>query len=166
PPDPEDPGRGESKRADQILADAGFNDRASEEVLVQSQDGRLTVQDPAFKPAIEDPVARLRTFRTVTEIKSPLLPQNQGQISRDGRSALVDFDIRGDADLAEERVDPILTAVAQLAGKHPQLRIEKCGEASADKAISKAFEDDFRKAETLSLPITLIILVLTFGGRG
>jgi RND superfamily putative drug exporter len=124
-------------------------------VLLQSADGRLTVQDPAFKAAIGDTVARLRAFRTVTEIKSPLLPQNQGQISRDGRSALVDFDIRGDADLAEDRVDPILAAVAKLDDQHAQVRIEEFGEASADKAISKAFEDDFRKAETLSLPITL-----------
>jgi RND superfamily putative drug exporter len=159
----EDLGNGESRHADQILADAGFNDRASEEVLLQSRDGRLTVQDPAFKAAIANTVARLHAFRTVTEIKSPLLPQNQGQISRDGRSALVDFDIRGDADLAEDRVDPILAAVAKLDDQHARVRIEEFGEASADKAISKAFEDDFRKAETLSLPITLIILLLTFG---
>jgi anti-anti-sigma factor len=159
----EDLGNGESRHADQILADAGFNDRASEEVLLQSRDGRLTVQDPAFKAAIANTVARLHAFRTVTEIKSPLRPQNQGQISRDGRSALVDFDIRGDADLAEDRVDPILAAVAKLDDQHAQVRIEEFGEASADKAISKAFEDDFRKAETLSLPITLIILLLTFG---
>ena len=37
------------------------------------------------------------------------------------------------------------------------------GDASADKAISKAFEDDFKKAEVLSLPITLLILVVAFG---
>jgi RND superfamily putative drug exporter len=43
------------------------------------------------------------------------------------------------------------------------MRIEQFGDASANKAISKAFEDDFRKAESLSLPVTLIILVLAFG---
>ena len=37
------------------------------------------------------------------------------------------------------------------------------GDASADKAISKAFEEDFQKAEVLSLPITLIILIVAFG---
>jgi uncharacterized membrane protein YdfJ with MMPL/SSD domain len=53
--------------------------------------------------------------------------------------------------------------VAQLDRAHPRLRIEEFGVASADKALSKAFEDDFRRAETLALPITLVILVLAFG---
>jgi anti-anti-sigma factor len=159
----EDLGTGQSRQADRILADAGFNQRASEEVLVQSRAPGLTVGDPAFQTAIQDVVRRLRAFPTITDVKSPLTPENRGQISRDQRSALVQFDIRGDSDLAKERVDPILDAVAQLNSSHPQLRIEEFGSASADKALSKAFEDDFRKAEFLSLPITLVILVLAFG---
>jgi anti-anti-sigma factor len=158
-----DLGTGESRQADRILADAGFDQRASEEVLVQSRDGALTIGDPAFTVAIRDVVRRLRAFRTITDVQSPLTPENQGQISPDRRSALVQFDIRGDSDTAEERVAPILDAVAQLDRAHPRLRIEEFGAASADKALTKAFEDDFRKAEFLSLPITLIILVLAFG---
>jgi anti-anti-sigma factor len=159
----EDLGTGESRQADRILADAGFNQRASEEVLVQARAAGLTVDDAAFRAGIQDVVRRLEAFPTITDVRSPLAPENRGQISRDQRSALVQFDIRGDADLAEKRVDPILDAVAQLDRAHPQLRIEQFGDASADKALSKAFEDDFRKAEFLSLPITLVILVLAFG---
>jgi RND superfamily putative drug exporter len=159
----EDLGAGESRQADQILAEAGFNQRASEEVLVQARESGLTVSDPAFQAAIRDVVARLGRFPTITDLKSPLARENAGQISRDRRSALVQFDIRGDSDTAKERVDPILDAVAQLDRAHPRLRIEQFGTASADKALSKAFEDDFRKAELLSLPITLVILVLAFG---
>jgi anti-anti-sigma factor len=159
----EDLGSGESRRADRILADAGFNQRASEEVLVQAQARGLTVANPAFRAGVQDVVRRLSAFPTVTDVKSPLTPENRGQISRDQRSALVQFDIRGDEDTAEDRVDPILDAVAQLDRAQPQLRIEQFGDASANKALSKAFEDDFRKAETLSLPITLVILVLAFG---
>src|SRR5437764_56050 len=55
----------------------------------------------------------------------------------------------------------VLVAAAQRA--HPQLRVEEVGDASADKALSKALKDDFRKAETLSLPITLLILLIAFG---
>jgi anti-anti-sigma factor len=159
----EDLGTGESRRADRILADAGFNQRASEEVLVQSREPGLTAANPAFQAAIQDVVGRLNSFPTITDVQSPLAPENRGQISRDQRSALVQFDIRGDADLAKKRVDPILDAVAQLDRAHPRLRIEEFGVASADKALSKAFEDDFRRAETLALPITLVILVLAFG---
>ena len=37
------------------------------------------------------------------------------------------------------------------------------GEASANVALSDAFAKDFQKAEKLSLPITLLILLLAFG---
>jgi RND superfamily putative drug exporter len=159
----EDLGTGESRKADQILADAGFTKRAGEEVLVQATRPGPTVRDPAFRAGIQDVVVRLRRFPAVIDVRSPLTPDNAGQISRDGRSALVQFDIKGDSKTAKERVGPILDAVAQLDRAHPQLRIEEFGTASADKALSKAFQDDFRKAEVLSLPITLVILVLAFG---
>ncbi|MCW3007223.1 MAG: anti-sigma-factor antagonist, partial [Solirubrobacterales bacterium] len=159
----QDQGNGESRRADQMLADAGFYDRASEQVLIQSRDGRLTVSDPRFRAAVTDITGRLARFDTISDLKSPLDPRNAGQISRDRRSALVVFDILGDSDTAEKRVGPILDAVAQLQRAHPQLRIEEFGAASADKALTKAFNDDFRKAELLSLPITLLILVVAFG---
>jgi uncharacterized membrane protein YdfJ with MMPL/SSD domain len=53
-------------------------------------------------------------------------------------------------------------AVARVDSANPGL-IEEFGDASTEKALSKAFEDDLRRAETLSLPITLVILILAFG---
>ena len=60
-------------------------------------------------------------------------------------------------------VKPLLAATAAAQGAHPDLRIEQFGDASADEAISKMFSDDFKKAEVLSIPITLAILVVAFG---
>jgi RND superfamily putative drug exporter len=53
--------------------------------------------------------------------------------------------------------------VAQAQAEHPGLRIEQFGDASAGKALSAEFEKSFKKAEQLSLPITLLILILAFG---
>ena len=39
------------------------------------------------------------------------------------------------------------------------MRSAQFGDASADKEIGEAFEKDFKKAEVLSLPITLMILL-------
>jgi anti-anti-sigma factor len=159
----EDLGNGESRAADQVLAGGGFTDRATEQVLIQDERGQLTFASPRFRAAVDDVAERVRQFDTVTDVKSPLSPLNTGQISEDRREALVQFDILGDSEQAEERVAPIEAAVAELDRSHPGLRIEQFGEASAGRALSEAFEDDFRKAETLSLPITLIILVIAFG---
>ncbi|HEV2786498.1 MAG TPA: MMPL family transporter, partial [Solirubrobacteraceae bacterium] len=159
----EELGDGESKQADQILADAGFNERAAEQVLIQTRDARPAAKDDAFRAAVTDVMTRLHRFDTVTEIENPYLPKNVGQISRDGRSAIVGFEILGDEDEAEERVVPIEAAIAEAQRSHTALRVEQFGDASAAKAISESFEEDFKKAETLSLPITLAILLLAFG---
>ena len=157
----EDLGDGESKRADQVLAD-GFPDRVNEEVLVQGQGG-IKADDPRFRAAVNDVVRALSGFDTVRDIKSPLESGNTSQFSPDGRSALVTFDLLGDDDVIEDRVTPVLAAVDRVQEANPGLLVEQFGDASTNKALSKSFEDDLHKAETLSLPITLVILVVAFG---
>jgi RND superfamily putative drug exporter len=158
----EDMGNGSSKAADQAIAAADFPETANEQVLIQGT-GTTKSGTPAFTAAVKDVVARLAAAPDVRDIKSPLDPANAGQLAKDGRSALVTFEIPGDETQVKERVDGSLGATAAAQKAHPELRIEQFGSASADKALSKAFEDDFKKAESLSLPITLIILIVAFG---
>ena len=157
----EDIGSGESRRAAQTLAD-GFPDRADEEVLVQGRGG-VKADDPRFRAGVKDVVESLGKFKTVRAIESPLEPGNASLFAPDERSALVTFDLLGDDKELEDNVEPVLAAVARVQAAHPDLRVEQFGDASTNKAVSGAFEDDLRKAETLSLPITLVILVVAFG---
>ncbi len=87
---------------DRIL-DAGFEQPAGENVLVQSRTLRTT--DPAFRAAVTDVVARLSKLDAVQNVRSPLDSRNNGQIAPDGHAALVGFEIRGDPDKAD-RQDP------------------------------------------------------------
>jgi uncharacterized membrane protein YdfJ with MMPL/SSD domain len=151
-------GVGESGRAEEAM-DAAFPDEASESVLVQNEGA--TTRGPEFRAAIGDVVNRLERTKHVTDVQSPLARANEGQLSRDGHSALVTFEIPGAT--PEEKVAEPLAAVASLERAHRGYRVEEFGEASSDKAISEAFEDDFQKAEVTSLPITLVILILAFG---
>jgi uncharacterized membrane protein YdfJ with MMPL/SSD domain len=153
-------GTGESGRAQQVLHDQ-FPQPANEQVLVQSRN--LTARDPQFRAAIQDVVGRLQQLNTVQDVRSPLSAANKGEISRDGHSVLVGFEITGKSTNADQRVGPSLAATAAAQRAHPGLRIEQAGDASANKALNKSFSDDFAKARTLSLPITLIILIVAFG---
>ena len=153
-------GTGDSGKADRALAD-GFPEKAGESVLVQSKS--LDASDPKFKAAVADVSKRLQGVEGVAALESPYKQGNESQVSKDGRSTLVTFDLQGDDDKTEKTVDHSLAAVAAAQRANPDLRIEEFGDASADKAISKNFEDDFKKAEFTSLPMTLIILVLAFG---
>ena len=99
----------------------------------------------------------------VQDVRSPLAPGNADQISEDGRSALVEFRIRGAKDKAVDKIDPVLDAVAAAQRAHPDFSIGEFGDASAEKGVVTAYDNDLGKAGTLSLPITLIVLVVTFG---
>ena len=97
----------------------------------------------------------------MANVQSPYAKGVEGTLSEDGKSALLTFEMAGDDN--EDRVEPALAAVAKLDKQQAGFRIEEFGDASADKALSQAFEDDFQRAEVTSLPITLIILILAFG---
>jgi uncharacterized membrane protein YdfJ with MMPL/SSD domain len=156
----EDLGNGESGRAEKAQVRA-FPEDASESVLIQSRTGGA--HDPAFRAAVSDVVHRVSRAEAVRDVRSPLDRGNRGQLSPDGHSALVQFRIAGDSDQVEKRVESSLAAVKAAQAAHPQLRIEEFGDASASKAVSASQDADFQRAEKLSLPITLVILVIAFG---
>jgi uncharacterized membrane protein YdfJ with MMPL/SSD domain len=121
------------------------------------------VTDPTFREAIRDVVVGVSRLDAVRNVQSPLAPANAGQIGGDGHAALVRFEIRGDRESAVDRIDSVLDTVAAAQRNHPGFYIGEFGDASAEKGVMTAYGDDLAKAGTLSLPITLIILVLTFG---
>ncbi len=159
-PDPNTAGPGESGRVDRILHE-GFKRPAAENVLVQST--TATAGTAAFDAAVKDVVARVSREADVRNIRSPLAPGHGDQISKDRHSVLVGFDIRGEIDKAPDKVDPVVDAVAAAQAAHPGFFIGEMGDASAPKAIEGQYGKDLAKAGTLSLPITLIILIVTFG---
>jgi uncharacterized membrane protein YdfJ with MMPL/SSD domain len=150
---------GEAGKAEQALDRAGLRPH-SEVVFVQSD--RLTIEDPKFQAAINDVASRLPKVQYVENVKSPLT--GESAVSEDGHAALVDFEIAGKDSLeARERVDPVLAAVASIQKRHPAVTVKQFGSVSASKAVNKTISDDLKSAGTLSLPITLIILTITFG---
>ena len=154
---------GESGRADSVLRST-FKRNYSEQVLVQARTGRAAVD---IRSGVRDVVWRIQATGDATNVRSPLAAGNPGQLSRDGRSALVTFEVKGTAGDSQgnrvDRVDPLLAATAAAGRAHPSLRIEQFGDASVAKALDKSIGDDLKKATTLSLPITLVILVVAFG---
>jgi RND superfamily putative drug exporter len=158
--DPNTSGPGQSGRMDRIL-DAGFKQPAGESVLVQSSS--LHATDPAFRAAVADVVARVSRAADVRSVRPPYALPNAGRIAENGRAALVEFEIRGDKDTAADRVGPVLKSVADAQRAHPAFFIGEFGDASGVKAVETAYGNDLAKAGALSLPITLAILVVTFG---
>ncbi|HEX6781742.1 MAG TPA: MMPL family transporter [Solirubrobacterales bacterium] len=151
-------GAGDSGRAELALEEAGLTPN-DEMVMVQSDE--LSAGDPAFDAAVGEATRKLAPLPSVTHLSSPA--GGGGQVSADGHTALIEFQVPGDDEQAEERVDASLAATAAVQAANPEVRVEQFGGASAGKALEEVFSEDLAKAETTSLPITLLILLLAFG---
>ena len=102
---------GETARAQRILAGAGFDNSATEGVLVRSTG--------AARPGAvaADVETMLRGRRDVKNVKAPVR-------SHDGRSLLVSFELRGNGDTADTRVQPV-PAVGQFDNTRAQPIFER-----------------------------------------
>jgi putative drug exporter of the RND superfamily len=155
-----DPGQsGVAERVLQKLNDNG--PPPAEDVLIQARSAASFRTDPELRQATQQVVTALRRLprSTATDIRSPLATGSL--ISADGRTVLVTFNVTGANE--DQAVLPALRAVAAVQAAHPGLRIAEAGGASEDRVISSQLSRDFRKAESTSLPITLILLVGVFG---
>ncbi len=151
---------GETGRAAAIAEQAGIEEPAGETVLLQGKDKGLQATDSEFRAAVAAVIKAVEGTGKVTDVTSPY---DTKTISKDGRSALVQFDMRGDADTAGERVEPVLKAVEEVQKDHEALRIEEIGGASMNKTFDDAFGDDFKQAEFSAVPVALGILLVAFG---
>ncbi|MEU8287330.1 MMPL family transporter [Micromonospora sp. NPDC048905] len=149
-----DEGIGEVGRAGLIVDAGNFDDPAVDNVLITARDGAL---DPAAaKAAADDAAARLRTVTGVAEVGKPVT-------ARDGSALLLPITMSGDPETASDRVQPLRDATAAVQGAHPQVRVEQVGGPSIEQALDDTLGKDFKRAELLSLPVTLAILIIAFG---
>jgi uncharacterized membrane protein YdfJ with MMPL/SSD domain len=75
----------------------------------------------------------------------------------------VQVQLRGDPDNADEHVAALERAVGSIAASHPGAELLQAGEGSGGHAVNQVVDQDLSHAELVSLPITLIILIVAFG---
>jgi uncharacterized membrane protein YdfJ with MMPL/SSD domain len=159
----DDSGVGESGRADKIVS-AGWKDTkddATETILVQAKGPGVTIKDASFKTTVRDIERTVAKQPYVSKVKSPL--DGETSVSADGRTALVRFDVSGDEENIGDHAKPVSDAILAQQKSHAGFTVEQFGGASAGTAIDDRVQADLKKAELLSLPVTLVILVFVFG---
>src|SRR5256714_10794095 len=158
--DPNKAGTGESGHVDSVLRDE-FKQAQGDQILIQST--TKTVDDPAFRAAITDVVRTVGAMAQVKKIESPFTAGNEERISNDRHTALVALELRTtDAKQATKLDKPVEQAIIAADGRHAGIAIEEFG-VNAETQLDKAVKSDFMKAGLLSLPVTLIVLLVAFG---
>jgi len=159
-----DLGVGESGRATTMEYDGGLAMPAVENVLITARSGPLAgidagataSTDAGVDAAVAEVARRFRDLPEVAAVGDPVT-------APDGSAVLIPVTMRGDPDTAGDRVAALLAATEAAQRAHPDLRIEQVGRASVDKGINDLVAQDLGKAEKLSLPLTLLIMVVVFG---
>ncbi|WP_214412373.1 MMPL family transporter [Sphaerisporangium fuscum] len=156
---------GEAGRAERVLDQRRVNVPVLENVLIQARDGgRRFTDDPEPLEAARDLVAALsRTPDAVAAVRSPLTAHSTRLISKDGRSGLVTFEVAGPDERSREHYETAVSAIREVAARHPRVRLAQAGDRSLSLAVDEGIRGDFQRAERLSLPLTVVILLVVFG---
>ncbi len=152
----EDP-NSESFRADAELSQA--LGRSDADVVVLYSSDTLTVDDPEFAEAVTSTLASLPTDEVVgaTSFFSTDAPQF---VSADRHSTYVVVQLTGaDEELRADQVDAVEPALDA-----PGLTEQVGGIAAVNRDITEQVTEDIAFAETLSLPILFVLLIIIFGG--
>ncbi|RYP82090.1 MMPL family transporter [Nocardioides guangzhouensis] len=142
---------GESGRADAMVHEAGLDRPDTENVLITAPDGEQVDRADAEGAAAavrED----MRSVDGVTAVAEP-------QWNADGTALLVAVQLARDHD----DVQPLLDVTDHVRSTHPDLLVAQAGELSLDEGVNKQVEDDLASAEGISLPVTLVLMLLAFG---
>ncbi|CAL9427075.1 MMPL family transporter [Streptomyces sp. enrichment culture] len=151
----EESGVGESGRAGRITASGHFTEKPEENVLISAASGGKLDLATARKAAAEL-TGRMRALPEVESVGTALP-------APDGTALLLPVTMTGDTETADTRVQPLLDASAATERAHEGLRIDQVGTGSTAKGLGDTLGEDFEKAELISLPLTLLILLVVFG---
>jgi RND superfamily putative drug exporter len=156
---------GDSGRAQQALRAQQVYEPIRESVLVQARaSGTLRLlDDPAARTTTEDLVAALRESGAVVDLRSPLSADGAALLSQDGRSGLVTFQVAGSDDQRVAKYEAVVGVIEAVTARHPDMRVAQAGDRSLSVAVDQAVQDDFQRSELISLPLTIVILLIVFG---
>ncbi|WP_438486852.1 MMPL family transporter [Streptomyces sp. S186] len=145
---------GEAGRAEAMASEGHLERRPTEQVLVSARSGAL--DRPAAEAAARDVAARMARLPEVESVAAP-------RIARDGQAVMVEVAMRGPELEARKHVGPLWAQTTAAQRSHPALLVEETGGPSISKGVDAQRGDDLALSEAITLPATLITLLLAFG---
>ena len=159
----EDPGSESAAAAARIEDTVG---RTGPDVVVLYRFGGAPVTDPAFRAAVERHLAglpdRLVASTTTAWTAGAPTPAASGLVAEDGRSTYAVVRLVGTGD--DELMDAYDALEPALRDAPPGLDVRLGGAAALSSDITTQVSEDIARAEQLSMPIVLVLLVVIFGG--
>ncbi|OLF09927.1 MMPL family transporter [Actinophytocola xanthii] len=145
---------GEAGRAETIAAEGGLHRRPVEHVLVTAVDG-AELDQRAAAAAARDVAERMSALPVVAAVGEPVRAE-------DGNALRVDVTLEVEERAAAQVVEELRARTEAVAKDHPDVVVEQTGRASIGRAVEEQRGQDIARAEMITLPITLLTLLLMF----
>ncbi|MCC2274673.1 MMPL family transporter [Streptomyces sp. ET3-23] len=145
---------GKAGRAEAMAADGGLQRKPVEQVVIDSPSGPLDLA--AAKAAAGDVTERMRRLPEVERVDEPVL-------SKDRTVLRVPVVMKGEELAARKHVDPLVAQTEAAQKNHPGVRVQETGGPSMSKGLDQQRGDDLAFSEMLTLPVTVITLMIAFG---
>lgn len=144
--------QGESGKAAQVIADAGLSQAPTENILITATDGQL--DGGRAMSAAREVQQGMRGLDIVQKVSPPTW-------SSDHDALLMSVQLpHSEADLDVKRLQQVTNSVD---GDYPGLDVAESGDASISAGVNEQVAADLAAAESLSLPVTFLIMLLAFG---
>ena len=120
----------------------------------------LTATDPAYKAAVSDALAAVRGDQRVQSVITAYDPgpQAASMISKDQHRLIAVVSVKDDSATAGKYYDELRSRISSQA-----LTVEATGYLAINHDFNTILESDLQRAEVVSLPLALILLLLVFG---
>ncbi|MFJ3773175.1 MMPL family transporter [Streptomyces sp. NPDC090075] len=145
---------GKAGKAEAIATEGGLQRRPVEQIVIDSPSGTLDVS--AARAAAADVTTRMRKLQEVDRVEKPVL-------SRNGKVLMVQVVMAGEELAARKKVGPLVEQTAAVQRAHPGVRVQETGSPSMSKGLDQQRGDDLAFSEMLTLPVTVITLMIAFG---
>jgi putative drug exporter of the RND superfamily len=149
----------QSAGAERILQDTFHTGAPNLVLLVRARSG--TVDDPAVAASAQALTAKLAADPDLEGVASYWTLGSAAPFkSRDGKEALVFGRIQGTEDQVRERA---ATFMKDLGQGDANISVGVTGTSAVERQVGDTIEADLTKAESIVLPLTLVLLVVVFG---
>ena len=165
--------RSESAEALSLLGTSGTQEPPSQQFLLVMSNPSGTVDDPSFRAAITDAVARMSgATATVDGSNGPVFaqvadplnaPASAGLVSPDRTTVRIAARVPGEAAAVKQRLVPVPRLLDDLRAAHSGLEIHALSNTLANDQIQELVSSDLDASLRLTIPLTFLILLIAFG---
>jgi RND superfamily putative drug exporter len=151
----------ESARAGNLVSSELSTGKITSNFVLIFSSKTASVTDPSFKQAVTAALAPIegdpRVSSMVTPYNAPEPRVAQALTSTDGHQALVSVNLKSTGTQSHKDYDALRAMV-----KSDSLTVVGTGFVAINEAFNKTLESDLQRAETVTLPLTLLLLLIIF----